>query len=530
MNIMNLIIRKFLERYLIEAVSLILFLSLISLFSYVNFYQNDDWNRNSTLLRFLAGDFSLLQVTATTFYSQGFLGFLWAWIFGPTKIPYLTLLISVSNFYLFWKILQQISFSNQLNRFFLSLLFFSNPLHIYSSIGFMTENYVIFYILLGIFFYFKFEKSLNYKFLALSGFFGFLAFYAKQSALVFLFGVFLYFLFNKKWLETKIFGGFTILSLLSYYLFFPRTSEMRDKDFSFLNFNFDYIFSLTYGTLIYLVFFSLPLIFYILLNLIKERNFLKIILVFIISLGVYFSFNSFFKPGTISWQEFPYFENTFERTGFLPRTIDGTKYQFKFNYDLYYYLDLLSKIGVSFLLSFILFKLFENIFNKNNEIFLFNLNNINTYTIVINFGLMVFVSIFFDRYILLFFPFFILFLINSNLINKTELLGFILIPFVLFQTYFSYFLASDFIYSHNYIWSKATDLVSKEGLNPNQIDATGAWNRNHKLQNPKYIFSYDSPKVNQNYKNNFELIETKEINFYGNLFINPKIYLYKSKN
>lgn len=526
MNIMILIIRKFIEKYLIELISLVLFASLVYLYSFINFYQNDDWNRNTTILRFLAGDFTLLQVTATTFYSQGVLGFLWASLLGPTKIPYLTLLISVLNFYLFWKILQIIGFSNQVNRFFLSLLFFTNPFHIYSSIGFMTENYVIFYLLLALFFYLKYEKELKINFLIFSAIFGFLAFYAKQSALVFLFGGLVFFLLNKKWLESKIFGSSTALSLISYYFIFPRTSEMRDKDFSFLNLNFDYIFSLTYGSLIYLSFFTLPLIFYILWNFINERKYLKIFLVLLFTTCTYFVSNYFFKPGLISWEEFPYFENTFERTGFLPRTIDGTKYQFKFNYDLYYYLDIFSKIALSFLVTIFLFKFIEKFKNRN---IIFQPNNINLYIILINFGLMCFVSIFFDRYLLIFLPFFILFFINSNLLSNTKFLSIFLIPFVIFQSYFSFLLASDFIYSHNYIWSKSAELVQFEDINPRNIDATGAWNRTHKLQNPIYIFSYDSPKINENYRKNFILVETKEINFKGNLFINPKIYLYKSK-
>ena len=35
--------------------------------------QNDDWNRTTSVIRFLSGDFSLLQKTATTFYTQGIL-------------------------------------------------------------------------------------------------------------------------------------------------------------------------------------------------------------------------------------------------------------------------------------------------------------------------------------------------------------------------------------------------------------------------------------------------------------------------
>lgn len=525
MELMILKIKDIVIKFLPEIVSAVLFLLLIPLYSFVNFYQNDDWNRNSTVLRFLTGDFSLLQVTATTFYSQGILGFLWALVFGPTKIPFLTLLISVLNFYLFWKILQKLRFSNQFTRFLIALLLFTNPLHIYSSIGFMTENYVIFYLLLAIYYFYSYEDTKKNKYLYLSGIFGFLSFYSKQSALVFLVGVSTYYLFSKRFHELKITSLFTLFSLLTYYFLFPRTSEMRDKDFSFLNLNFDYLFSISYGILIYLFFFTLPLITYYIWNFFSERNYSKIFIAFLISGFVFYGASYLFKPGLVSWEEFPYFENTFERTGFLPRTVDGTKYQFKYNYDLYYYADLVSKLLISLVFSIFIVNLLNNI--KNKSYHNLNYNNANLYIILVNLFLIFFVSIFFDRYILVFLPFFILLFLNY--LHNSKYLYLTLIPFIIFQTFFSYLLANDFIYTHNYIWTKSIEIVRNYKVNENQVDASGAWNRMNKLQNPIYIFSYDSPKVNQNFRDNFYLIEKKQIEFKGNLFINSIIYLYKIK-
>ena len=84
----------------INLVSIILFLFYIPLIAKVNFMQNDDWNRTTSIVRFLSGDTSLLQVTSTTFYTQGILGFLFSMIFGWQRLPYLTFIISVLNFYL----------------------------------------------------------------------------------------------------------------------------------------------------------------------------------------------------------------------------------------------------------------------------------------------------------------------------------------------------------------------------------------------------------------------------------------------
>ncbi len=496
-------------------ISIFLLVALIPLYSYVNFYQNDDWNRNSTIIRFLNFDFRLLDVTATTFYTQGLMGVFWAAIFGVKKLPYLTLFVSVANFYLFWTILKELKIFKDLTNFLLSTIFFFNVFHIYSSIGFMTENYLLFFCLLSILYFYKFQNNLNFKNLYFSNILSILAFYAKQNALVIPAGIALYFLVNKKFKELKVQLAFIFGTLLSYYLLFPRTTEMKDKDFNFNNLlNLNYDFSLIYGILIYLSFFSLPLIFNLIWQEIQSKNIKKILLITLISVFFFFGGNYLFKPGLISWEEFPYFENTFERTGFLPRTIDGTKYQFKYNFDLYNYIDLFSKITVSLFISFIILN-----FKK--------FNNALSYIVLVNFGLMLFVSIFFDRYILIFVP--LIYLLISKFLKETKLLQVSLSVFAVFTMYFSYLLSSDFIYTHNYIWSKSEELVGTNKASTTEIYSTGAWNRNFKNFSSKYIFSYDSPKTNKDLIVSHNLIETKEIDFKGNLFINPKIYLYEAK-
>ena len=496
-------------------ISIFLLVVLIPLYSYVNFYQNDDWNRNSTIIRFLNFDFRLLDVTATTFYTQGLMGVFWAAIFGVKKLPYLTLLVSVANFYLFWSILKELKIFKDLTNFLLSIIFFFNVFHIYSSIGFMTENYLLFFTLLSLLFFYKFQNTSQVKNLHLSNIFSILAFYAKQNALVVPVGIAIYFLINKKYQEFKIQLVYIFGTLLSYYLLFPRTSEMKDKDFNFNNLlNLNYDFSLIYGILIYLSFFSLPLIFNLIWQEIQTKNIKKILMITLISAFIFFGGNYLFKPGLISWEEFPYFENTFERTGFLPRTIDGTKYQFKYNFDLYNYIDLFSKIALSLFISFFILN-----FKKFNEAL--------SYIFLVNFGLMLFVSIFFDRYILIFVP--LIYLLILKFLRETKLLQVSLSIFAVFTIYFSYLLSSDFIYTHNYIWSKSEELVKTNKASKTEIYSTGAWNRNFKNSSSKYIFSYDSPKTNQDLLITHKLIETKDINFKGNLFINPKIYLYEAK-
>jgi hypothetical protein len=91
MNKLLLSIKKrFLSKHfpVFEIVTVILFLLFFKMISKVNFMQNDDWNRTTSVLRFMSGDTSLLELTATTFYVQGMLGVVFASIFGINKLPF----------------------------------------------------------------------------------------------------------------------------------------------------------------------------------------------------------------------------------------------------------------------------------------------------------------------------------------------------------------------------------------------------------------------------------------------------------
>ena len=505
---------KFLKKNIFEFLFFVIFLSLIPTYSEINFYQNDDWNRNSTLERFLKFDFSLLDVTATTFYSQGFMGFFWSQIFGTKKIPILTLLVTIINSFILFKILLKATNLKSMTCFLISLLLLFNPLNAYSSIGFMTENYLMFYFLLALFFVVSYFKNHKIKDLLLFNVFSFLAFYAKQNAIILQVSLTFYFLFKRRFREFAYQILMTLITISSYLIFFPRTSEMKEKDTQFVNLlNIDYNFSLLYGILIYLSFFLLPLIFSLILQKIKEKNYFQLSIISIFSIMLFFILNLNFKPALISWEEFPYFENTFERTGFLPRTINGTKYHFKYNYDLYFYIDVLSKIGVSFLLSYLLLN-----FKKINLFYLL--------TFLSGIGILFLVTEFYDRYILLLLP--ITIIIISQFLKDNFLTKMFLICYIVFLSFFSYFLTKDFILTHSYVWGKSNELVS-QGVSKQSIYCSGAWRRMNNNLTSEFLFSYDSFSKNPSLKEKYDLVEIKQIDFFGNLFIEPKIYLYHQK-
>jgi hypothetical protein len=114
---------------------------------------------------------------------------------------------------------------------------------------------------------------------------------------------------------------------------------------------------------------------------------------------------------------------------------------------------------------------------------------------------------------------------NDKLFGKI-LLG----VFILYQTYFSYFLVRDFIQTHNFVWKKSQELSRLVGAT--EIYSVGAWTNTYGRNkiDPGYIFSYDSLKKNPDLKETYGLVETYKVEFIGNLFIDPAVYLYKRKN
>ncbi len=504
-----------------EWVSLVLFLSFFSLISKVNFMQNDDWNRTTSVVKFLSGDFSLLPRTATTFYVQGLLGFVFSLIFGWKNLPFLTLALSVLNFYIFAKILHDYFSLGKIKSILISLLLFFTPLHMYSAIGFMTENYTMFFMLLAIYFFLKYEKDSKLSDFHLFNISGLLAFFTKQNGIIFNVAAIFYFLFKKRFKEALAQTAFVIAVIGYYFLLFPRTEEMRSKGFIIENFSDPkYAYSLMYGILLVTVSFVLPFIVYFVSSTIFSRKkiFLKTLFIFGFAALLFFFLNKYFSPGKISWEEYPYFENTFERTGFFPRSILGTKYHFKWNYDIYRYWDLSSKILLAFLLPCLIF------YRKK-------IVNIYSISILGYLVLMVFTKIFYDRYILSLVPLSILFILHLKPVEERLKNVFLitLVPFVVFSSILSVQMATDFIISNNYVWSRSENLV-EEGISPNKVRATMAWSQVYKtLGEPDFFFSFSSPETEPDYLIDHNFFEEKGLGFKGSIFVDPAVYLYKRK-
>ena len=146
--------------------------------------QNDDWYYYEQVRKFSQGDFTLSSNLAPTFYTQGILGVVFAFIFGLQSLPILTFAISLINIFLFYLILSKILNLPTFQAVITSLIFYLNPLNQYSIFGFMTEQYILLFVLLGFYFFYKYEKSSNSKHLLLFNISAIMGFFVKQTALV----------------------------------------------------------------------------------------------------------------------------------------------------------------------------------------------------------------------------------------------------------------------------------------------------------------------------------------------------------
>ncbi len=486
---------------------------------FISFMQNDDWIYYKTVESFLRGDFSLNSLVAPTFYVQGLLAYLFAKLFGLYSLPILTLIISISTYLVFVAILNKFYLKNIFWGFVVGLLLLFNPWFSYSSIGFMTENYLLFFLLVATYAFhlYEQEKNNNPKVLLTLCVSLIAAFFVKQAALVFIVALAIFYMFKRDYKNCFLFTSL-FLTLYGYYMWlFPRTAEMFEKPLQTAHlFDRDYSFALVYGSLIVIYALLMPLIIAFILNTYTKLSKRNIVLIVVCGIMCLYFLNSQFQPMKVSWGEFPYFENIWERTGLYPRGVIGTKYQFRWNYDLYRYWDQMSKILISLSLPAIAVVIYKRRYIDFNIIF-----------VTLYLGLMILSETFYDRYLLTIIPFAILFFIKSIELSKINKL--LICTFIAFIGFFTYQMTMDFVLVNKYIWNKSVQTVNNERINPVLVLGTNAWKLNYKNEERKYLyeFSYDSPEVNGRYKDKYLLLEEKIIEYPFNIYINPKVYFYK---
>lgn len=498
-----------------------------------HFMQNDDWVYYLNIQNFLAGNFSLHELTAPTFYTQGFIGFVFAKLFGLESLPILTIVASLLCLFFFYKLLAKIDGISKSNALLATLLFAVNPIFIYSSIGFMTENYGLLFIIIALYFFIAAKPTT--KTFAIGGIFYFLAFYARQAAIFIPIGLILHKTgntivdgakqFNIKNFALRISApiALLVLTLIAYFATGTQTSEMDFKADNILSLN-----NLTapnhFENLVFAIFFvslfSAPaLILFQYKRLVESK--LKDRLVFVVGYIILAtSLLTFMNSYSYLGEAITFFGNTFTEKGFFPGEISGNKYIFRSFYNLFKIMGIISILTAPLLILIPIQKFKSTLKTKS------------FYLILVYVGMVMAAGVY-DRYLLPAFPLVLIFLAELNGFSDFKKYRwfnsiFSQLIFAAFITVFaalSYLFASDFIKAASYIWDESNKLVEIESIERNQIEATRDWNLYYEtIETPMYRFSYDGPEQLED--DRYELIKTHQIDFIGNLFIEPNIYLY----
>ena len=502
----------------IRIISLILFGIMVPLSLSINFFQNDDWVYYKNVESFLRGDFTIDPYTGPTFYVQGLLGAGVAALSSIEHLPVLTLAFGVLNFFILTHILVRFFKRSVHCSVLISLIYFFNPINLYLLWGFMSGNYFLFFFLASLYLFFLYEESRDYKLLV--GIFAltFAGLLVRQVALVIPISMAAYYLYKK---EYKLFAiNLSWFGILFFYLnnIFPVTRAMKRASLQYQHFlDTDYTYTLIYSILLMLTAYLLPLVLYYCWNKFLNSRKAVRVGVLVMTAVLFFVLNDSFEPEKISWGEFPYFENTVERTGFYPRGLDGTKYQFRGNFDLYKYWDLSSKIVLALFLATLVvnlrsYKSYVNIFSFSAGVYIL---------------VMVMTETFYDRYLLLLIPTAILFL--SKEMPERRWFKIALAAFLTFLVVLGYQFSMDFILSNRYVWATSIEVAGARLEDRKYVQGTNAWKLNYRNQerNYRFNFSYDSPEVNEGYECCYTLREVIEVKFPFSLFIEPNIYVYK---
>ncbi len=470
---------------------------------YINFFNNDDWVHYKTVENFLNGDFNLHPYIGSTFYTQGLMAFIFAKLFGENNIPVLTLIISALNIFVFWEILNLLSAKNIKLKILSIILLVLNPLYLYSSVGFMTENFVIFFLLLAIYFHIKFRHTnLIHSYL-----FTVLGFFVKQYSIFLGAATIVHAIFRKKWHLVVLHFTLAVSLLLFYYFLFPKNEILSGQSVQIAKLlDIKSIISSALNIFLYLNFFTIPLA--VIFGMRTKAN---KVYTFILSLVIFVTY-IYLLP----IHDFPSIGNVFTQKGLFPDIV-GNKSQWAGYYKFFTFTFYLSALTASIVISRLVLDL-KNVFFKNRFLFI---------GFFIYFGLCLILPNFYDRYILPLLILWIPLMFSSSFNFKIKLPVLAIITAWLFiYGFFNYLYIVEYIARNIEIENATQELVLK-GVPRANIVANRAHN-NYYGNSPdrtEYFFNFDNPKTLG--QESATLEKTLQINFPLNIFISKEIYLYK---
>lgn len=383
-----------------------------------NFPLNDDWVHGHTVKSLIYNNrLDFYEFTGPILIAQTIYGTLISFFtgFSYNFLRLSTLLLSYLSLIILYLILEKNKTPKKINLFICLLMLF-NPIFINTSFTFLTDVPFLFFYLFALYHFKKYlDQAQNINLvLALSA--SFASFFIRQNGILLFASLIIFFILNnKKEIFKKKFLTFTIISVslstIGYILFKNKINLSEGQTHLIEQDILKNVLQWLFYSIQYLGLFSLPLLFLNIKIFLQRKNFLFIIVSFILLIIAHIFFNA----------SFPYIQNIINDFGLGPNieVMAGTP-EAVFTSFFKILLSLLSSFGGA-LLIFTLSTNFKKIVSDNfSKLVLINF--------ILQLGLILsFKS--FDRYYLLLLP--MIFILVSQFIEENIIPKYFILPTIL---------------------------------------------------------------------------------------------------
>lgn len=198
----------------------------------------DDWVHSWSVYHYLsAGEFIYPGFLSANMHLPIFLGIILGKIFGFsfTLLRLANLVIALATVMIFYRFLRGLKVSLILSLF-MSLLLWFNPIFFNLSYTYMGEILTLFFLIASAYFFYIGLEKKNYWLIFLGSLFSVLGFFVRQTAILLLPAVIIYFIFNyKKYSLKKVMAslGLPLAILSAYFLFFYAQWSPQGPAFHF---------------------------------------------------------------------------------------------------------------------------------------------------------------------------------------------------------------------------------------------------------------------------------------------------------
>jgi len=487
--------------------------------------QNDDWVYYKTIESFLKGNPYIDPYISATFYGQAYLGTAFAKVFGVSKLPILTLLVSVGAFYIFAETVRKFFVKNSFIAILISCFFLFNPFFAYSIWGFMTENYFLVFFIASLYFIERFNNKESEVVSFVFALFSILLSYSVRQFGIVTLATFVLWLCLKGKFWYMVFGA-VIFSLVITFHFnlLPERWGYFENEFAFNNIaNVRLVFTKIFAYAIYITAFLFPLLGISFIKFINIKKWYFWVCLFLSIVFVILCLK-FFYPKVLFKPNFYFFENAVTRQGLFSSLYGYNRYSFILSDSFYDFWEVVSKIFIVPLGALAVFFGVKSV--KSPNFYLMN---------IVAFIFLLLVSPYmYDRYLLQLFPLAVLFLLSTitgKTLGKKALVATSVFLIFLFLYIYNYSL--DFVLINNYIWNKSLELT-KNGTKPSNIYATRGWKKYYgeSKYDPDFVYGYTNNDRFEriNAKEDYILYDSYRLEFPLNFYKDPTVNLYKHKN